>query len=347
MIIAVYVSSSQKNPASNFIVETFFPLFKLLGDHHFILITDVSNNFEPLSHFEKITAKPKPKNPLLKILWIERTLTALLKKMKADIFISADNFCSLHTSIPQCILMPAQENIKLAYAKKAHLIVTNELAKKELIDKYTLREDMISIVYASPGIKYSTLDAEKREAIMTKFSSGKEYFLCYSNFQKQEDFINFLKSFSNFKKRQQSSFKLLIIGTQNFSVDKNLENYKYRNDVAIVSPGSIGEKAAITAAAYALVLPFNTNEDITNALGAMQSGVPVITTKESSIKEIGGDAVLYSEKEIREMGESMMQLYKDEILRTQLIEKGKELVKNFTEEKSARQLWQSIMKAMN
>ena len=347
MIIAVYVPSSQKNPASNFIVETFFPLFELLGDHHFILITDVSNHFGPLSQFEKITIKPKPNNPLLKILWIERTLAALLKKIKADIFISADNFCFRHTSIPQCILMPAPEKMKPAYAKKAQLIVTNDLVKKELIDKYKIREDMISIVYASPGIKYSTLDAERQLSIKTKYSDDKEYFLCSSSFQKQVDFINLLKSFSHFKKRQQSNFKLLVIGTQNSSLDKNLENYKYRNDVAIVSSNSIEEKAAITAASYALVLPFNTEEDITNALGAMQSGVPVITTKDSSIKEIAWDAVLYSEKEIKEMGESMMQLYKDEMLRSQLIEKGKELVKNFTEEKSARQLWQSIMKAMN
>ena len=43
----------------------------------------------------------------------------------------------------------------------------------------------------------------------------------------------------------------------------------------------------------------------------------------------------------------MMQLYKDETLRSQLIGKGKELSKNFTEEKIAGQLWHSIMKILN
>ncbi|HET9747231.1 MAG TPA: glycosyltransferase [Chitinophagaceae bacterium] len=348
MNIAVYVPPVSKKPTANFIVETFFPLLRQFPDHDYILITDVSSECGPMPGFEKITIRDQPKNPILKSFWIERTLSGLIKKIKADLFISADDFCSLSTSLPQCILMPASGNLGGAYAKKPELlIVTNELAKKELITKWKLRDDKIVIVYPSPGNKYSPLNADTCESVKAKYSGGKEYFLCIGSFPKQEKFIHLLKSFSHFKKRQQSSFKLLISGPQNSSLGKSLENYKYRNDVIIVNTGSIGEKAAITAAAYALVLAFNPDEDITYAFGAMQSAVPVITTRNSSISEIAGDAVLYSENEITAMGEKMMQLYKDELLKSQLIEKGYRLVKDFTVEKSASRLWQSMMKAMN
>ena len=349
MNIAVYVPPISKNPTSNFIVETFFPLFEnLQGGHRFFLITDVSIKLNHVTSFETIIIKAQPKNPLLKSLWIERTLARLLKKIKADMFISADKFCSLNILIPQFLLSPARETIKPAYVKKAQLlIVTSGLAKKELIEKLKVQEDKIAIVYPAPGKKYAEIDTQRRESIKTEYSESKEYFLCNTSLQKQEDFIDLLKSFSYFKKRQQSGFKLLIIGNQNSLLEKSIENYKYRNDVAIVRPGSIEEKAAIIAAAYALILPFNTVEDIPIALDAAQSGVPVITHRDSSISEIAGEAVLYCDKEIKDVGEKMMQLYKDEMLRSQLIEKGATLAKNFTIEKSADQLWQSIMKAAN
>jgi glycosyltransferase involved in cell wall biosynthesis len=348
MNIAFYVPPVSKKPSSNFIVETFFPLLKEFPDHRYILITDIGNEFASIPGFEKVTIRAQPKNPILKGFWIERTLTGLLKKIKADIFISADDLCSLSTSLPQCILMPGTGNLKGACAKKTQLlIVTNGLAKKELISKWKLRDDKIVIIYPSPGEKFSPLNAETCESTKTKYSEGKEYFLCNTSFPEQENFIRLLKSFSHFKKRQQSNFKLLINAHKNASLEKNLEKYQYRDDVIIVNSDSIGEKAAITAAAYALILPFNTEEDITYAFGAMQSGVPVITTKDSSISEIARDTVLYSENEINAIGEKMMQLYKDELLRAQLIEKGKGLVKNFTVGKSASLLWQSIMKAMN
>ena len=348
MNIAVYVPSLLRNPASNFVVETFFPLFEIIQDHRVLLITEVSIELRPVTRLETIIIRAQPKNPLLKRLWIERTVARLLKNIKADLFISADKFCSLKTVIPQFIVMPDRENIKPAYARKAQLlIVTSGQAKKELVEKLKIREDKIAIVYPPPGKEYTLPDTQRRESIKMEYSECKEYFLCNTSLQKQEKFIDLLKSFSYFKKRQQSSFKLLIIGNKNSSLEKNIENYKYRNDVVMVRPGSLEEKAAIIAAAYALIVPFDTDEDIPLALDAAQSGVPVITTRDSPLSEIAGDAVLYCEKEIKDVGEKMMQLYKDEVLRSQLIEKGAALVKNFTIEKSANQLWQSIMKAAN
>jgi len=202
-------------------------------------------------------------------------------------------------------------------------------------------------VYPSPGKNYLPVDTGKRESIKNKYSGNKEYFLYNSIFRTREDLISLLKSFSHFKKRQQSGFKLLLITKSNSSIEESIENYKYRNDVVMIGPVSEKENSDIIAAAYAAVLPFDTYEDLPAALNAIQSGIPVITAGKSSINEVAGDAVLFGDNDIKDIGEKMMQLYKDEGLRSALIEKGKEIVKNFTEEKSAAHLWQSIMKVLN
>ena len=82
-----------------------------------------------------------------------------------------------------------------------------------------------------------------------------------------------------------------------------------------------------------MVLPFNTNDDVIAALNAMRSGVPVIATRNSAVHEIAGDAASYAEKEIKDIGEKMIQLYTNEDFRFELIEKGKDRVKDLLRKK--------------
>jgi glycosyltransferase involved in cell wall biosynthesis len=103
----------------------------------------------------------------------------------------------------------------------------------------------------------------------------------------------------------------------------------------------------ITGAAYAVISPFHSSQDIMIALNAMQSGVPVIATQSSAIKEVAADAAVYAEEgSIKDMGERMMQLYIDENFRSGLIAKGKATAETFTSEKATELLWQSIMKVL-
>lgn len=345
MNIAVYIPLLNRIQKSDFIVGTFFPLFKHFKDQKIFLITDVTELSIP--HFEIISVKPPPQNILLKKLWIDKVLSGQLRKIKADVFISTDNFCIPKASFPQLILMPDPEKLKLSYTKKADLVVNSETDRQRLITKMHLVPNKIMIVHPSPQKEFFPIADDKRKSIKEKYSECKEYFLVSARFQKKDEFINLLKSFSHFKKRQQSSFKLLLMIDSNTLLEKDIENYKYRNDVILLRSNSDKEEAAITAAAYAMIFPLYTDRDMRAVLNTMQSGVPVIATKNPTINESAGDAVLYAENEIKDLGEKMMQLYRDESLRSQLIERGKEEVQNYTEENSAAQLWQAIMKVTN
>src|SRR6476660_8937673 len=100
------------------------------------------------------------------------------------------------------------------------------------------------------------INEHEKETIKNKYSEDKEFFLFNSIFPGQKDFIDLLKSFSHFKKRQQSSFKLLVIASSNSFFEKSLEGYKYRNDVRFIDIKDKPEEALIIASAYAVVLPF-------------------------------------------------------------------------------------------
>ena len=80
-------------------------------------------------------------------------------------------------------------------------------------------------------------------------------------------------------------------------------------------------------------------------LEAMQSGTPVITSSRSSMQEVGGDAALYaSPQHFEEIAEQMLLIYKDEALRSRLVEKGLERATSFSWDSTAEKLWAALEK---
>ena len=224
------------------------------------------------------------------------------------------------------------------------VFVLNESIRNQLKTSHGVQDKKITTIYPFASKRFKMADEKEKEFIKAEHSDGKEFFLYSTDFSRKEDLIDLLKSFSHFKKRQQSSFKLLLLTESNSFFEKSLSSYKYRSDVKFI--GKKHDPAKITASAYGVVLPYDTNEDMIAALNSMQSGVPVIAAKNSVISEMAGDAVLYAEKAVNDIGDKMMQLYKDENYRSRLIEKGQSLAATFTEEKTAEQLWQSIIKCL-
>ena len=331
----------------NFIVETLSLAFHQHPEHRFILVTNskTEEHFDLPANTENKILKAPSENWLAKKMWGNVKLDAAVKKINAGLIISLDNTYS-SLSIPTCLLIVDPENIKASAKKAQALVVMSESAKKKLLEKIKIPAEKVTVIYPSAGKMYKAIRYEGKEFIRNKYSNGKEFFLYNSNFSNPENFIDLLRSFSHFKKRQQSSFKLLLTSSSNSFFEKNLASYKYKDDIKFINPSEEHGHAMITAAAYATMLPFNTTEDIIAALNSMQAAVPVITTKDSAISEVAGDAALYAEKEIKSIAEKMMLLYTNENYRSEMIERGKKIAASFTQQKATELLWQSIMKVL-
>jgi glycosyltransferase involved in cell wall biosynthesis len=161
--------------------------------------------------------------------------------------------------------------------------------------------------------------------------------------------LNLLKAFSLFKKWQQSNMKLLIVGRTAWDHEEILEKiktYKYREDVVLLGYVTDEQLARITGAAYALVYPSFFEGFGLPIVEAMQSGVPVITSNNSSMPEIGGDAALYADpSEPDAIAKHMLELYKNESYRSDLIGAGKTQAAKFSWDRAADELWQNISEA--
>jgi glycosyltransferase involved in cell wall biosynthesis len=197
-------------------------------------------------------------------------------------------------------------------------------SKKDIIGAYNIDPSKIHVTPNATNTVFKPLEYEEREAIKQKYSAGCEYFIYTGSIHPRKNPIKLLKAFSRFKKRQQSNMKLIFAGRLAWNVEKE-------------------ELARLVASAYALVYPSFFEGFGVPPLEALQCGVPAIVSNNSAMPEVGGDAYLYIDPQNPDdIAEKMMLIYKDETLRSRLIENGKQRLKLFNWDESAKKMWKCI-----
>ena len=87
--------------------------------HRFLFISDRRFDkgvTQPLNTTH-LTAKPRADNFLLRKYWFDIKIPSILKKYRADVFVSHGNICSMIIDSPQCIIVHNAESIKKGEAK--------------------------------------------------------------------------------------------------------------------------------------------------------------------------------------------------------------------------------------
>ncbi|HET9057225.1 MAG TPA: glycosyltransferase family 1 protein [Chitinophagaceae bacterium] len=350
-----------------FIHETFRRIVTAHPEHEFIFLFDrpYEKKFIYAPNVVPVVIGPPARHPLLWKFWYDYKVPGVLKKYKADIFVSADGFISLHTQLPQCMVVHDLAFLHYpSFIKKSHLLffrnqiprylqkakvvaTVSRYSKQDIIDKYKIESDKIKVVYSGVKQGFAPVPDITKEKIKEKYSDGKEYFLYIGAIHPRKNLMNLLKAFSIFKKRLKSNMQLIIAGRLAWKVDdftEKLKTYKYKEDVKLTGYLPQEELTQLTASAYALVYPSLFEGFGVPPLEAMQCFVPVIASSASSIPEICGEAALYANPEdFEDIADKMMLLYKDEALRNQLIEKGKKQILNYSWDTTAQLLWQCIM----
>jgi glycosyltransferase involved in cell wall biosynthesis len=351
-----------------FLYETFSRITKKQPDHQFIFIFDrpFNKRFVFGKNVIPIVAGPPARHPLLWKYWYDVKVPAVLKKYKADVFVSCDGFCSLTTQVPQCLLIHDLSFLHYqSFIPKAHflfykyytpkflqkassIITVSEFSKQDILLQYKRESGKISVVpNAAKDIFHPAADTEK-EAVKIRYTDGKEYFVYAGAIHPRKNLTNLLKAFSIFKKKQKSNWKLVLAGRlawQYKDFVESLKTYKYREDIVLTGYVEEAELVKIIGAAYGLIYPSLWEGFGVPVLEAMCCNIPVITSEKSAMQEIAKDAALYiNPDDHTDIAEKMMLLYKDEKLRSQLILKGKIISSHYSWDRSADLLWQAIMK---
>jgi glycosyltransferase involved in cell wall biosynthesis len=339
-------------------------------EHEFIFFFDrpYDPSFVFAPNVTPVVVHPQARHPILFYIWFEWSLPRLLRKYKADLFLSQDGFLSLSTKVPTCLVIHDlafehyPDHFTLShlfywkhysplFAKKAKRIATvSTYSKQDIVDHYKIPAENIDVVYNGAHEEYKPLGWDEREAVKKQYADGCEYFVFAGALHPRKNVVNLLKAFVTFKKRQRSNMKLVIVGRLAWKykeVEEMKETMPFKDEVKWVGYMHVDELSKVIGAAYALVYASLFEGFGIPILEALQCNVPAIVSNTSSMPEVAGHAALLVDPlDAADIANKMELLYKDEALRAKLIAAAPEQVKKFNWDASAQRLWDCMMKCV-
>jgi glycosyltransferase involved in cell wall biosynthesis len=337
----------------------------------FIILAD-KNFTEPYFDLKNVTIKkvfPPYRHPLLYIFYMEFMLPFVLRKIKPDLFVSAEGFLSLISSCKQLPIIydlnfeHYPENLALKnrlyfrfffkrFARKAVRIATiSEYSKADIVNWYKVAPEKIDNVSCGINSSFHVLSEDEKLQARKKYSAGLPYFFFVGSMHPRKNMLRLLQAFNEFKKQSGSNFKLVIAGAMVWNQSEILEVYEnspYKNDIHFTGRLSDDELKQALGAAYAL-----TFVPIFEGFGlpiveAFEAGVPVLASNVTSLPEVAGDAAVYADPfDIASIVAGMSKLYENkEGLCAGLIEKGFKQKQLFSWDRTASLLWESMQEAM-
>ncbi|MFN8205876.1 MAG: glycosyltransferase family 1 protein [Bacteroidales bacterium] len=338
--------------------HTFYFLFDRKWSKEFIF----AGNVVPICVF------PPTRHPLLWYLWLEWALPRVLKKIRADVFLSPDGFLSLSTKVPSVAVihdlnfqhrpqdLPFLTRSYYRYffprfARKAVGIATvSEFSKRDLINTYGIDPSRIDITFNGANGKYKPLTDTEKEKVKNTYTAGEEYFIFVGALHPRKNIPRLLKAYEIYRSRPGSRMKLLIVGARMFGnreLTNTLAGMNHRSDVLFTGRLPAEDLHLLMGAAQALVfVPLFEGFGIP-VLEAMQCDVPVIASNVTSMPEVAGNAALYADPEsVESIAGAMIRITEEPQLRRQLIEHGRKRRTMFSWDLTARRLWECLEKTL-
>lgn len=349
-----------------FTVEHFSRICRNHPEHEFFFLFDrpYDKSFLFADNITPVTIWPPARHPILFYIWFNLRLPSILKKLKADVFLSPDGYLPLRGDTPSIAVM---HDINFhhfpqdfrwdnrwyynyffpRFAKKARKIVTvSEYSKRDIINAFQVPAEKIDVVYNAASSIYEPVSNEDKISIRKDLTNGTPYFLFVGALNPRKNVTRLLKSFEAFKDQTQSKTKLVIVGTKMFgtkTMEATYRKMRHKNDVLFVGRKEPEELKGIYGAARALVfVPYFEGFGIP-LVEAMKCQLPVIAANTSSLPEVAGDAAHYvSPYDCQAISEAMGKLDSEPERRNELAKNGREQAAKYNWDRAADRLWHTI-----
>lgn len=217
------------------------------------------------------------------------------------------------------------------------VIVVSSNAKSEVVKHYGFSADRVKIIYNGGGENYQPIEKnEAKEQVARKCGIKEPYILDISRLQPHKNIVTLIKAYSLMREKDPSRLeKLVIVGWPAYKnrKDEYLAAAKslFAKDIIFIDFINSKDLNAMYSGSELFVFPSLDEGFGLPVLEAMASGVPVITSRLSSLPEIGGEAVItVNPFDAKELAEAMSRVLTDENLREKMIGLGLGRASEFT-----------------
>lgn len=222
------------------------------------------------------------------------------------------------------------------------LVLTISESSKQDIIKY-LQVDEKKVVVTPLASRYHTdyfsdIRAEELSK-QTSYDFSAPYLLFVSTIEPRKNIKAIISAFNYLKEKHKIPHNLVMIGRKGWHYEPifaAIEKSPWESQIYHLDYLSDELVALFYAKADAFVYPSHYEGFGLPVLEAMTLGTPVVTSNNSSLPEVAGDAaLLINPNEPMQLAEAILKLISDSQLRQEFIDKGKERAKTFSWERTA------------
>lgn len=350
----------------SFTYETLKRITSAHKEHRFLFVFDRKPDAEFIfsDNIEPHILYPPSRHPFLWYWRFEHLFPRFIARHKPDLFFSTDGWMPLNTQVPivntihdLCFEhfpndLPFWVRTYYRYffpkfAKRADRIATvSQYSKNDLVNTYGVNPDKIDIVYDGCNEMYGTCNDLEKESVRKKYCQGRPYFVFVGAQHPRKNIANLFQAFDRFRKKADSSVKLLMVGKKRRwtpQIDKVYQEMSYKNDVVFTGWVPSAELRAILASALAMVYISYFEGFGIPILEGFYAQIPVITSNVTSMPEVSGDAALLVDPfSIESIAAALHLVASDEKLRQLLVQKGNLRKQEFSWDKTSHLLWRCL-----
>ncbi len=236
--------------------------------------------------------------------------------------------------LPQLYKKSNLKPFEAALKRADHFVCVSKATKRDLCSIFDIPDTKVDVVHLATSSLLKEATKPVGQALSRLGVKEGRYFVCFSSKDKRKNVSRICQAFHVAQREFSQKLALIVIG----KIDKEeMEKVQAIQGVHCIGPveqvhpwlsGSIGLAFASLYEGFGLPI-----------LEAFQAGVPVITSKTSSMPEVAGEAALLVDPyDINDIAQAMIQLGNSRELRKRLASKGEKRLQCFSWEKSADQM---------
>lgn len=232
-----------------------------------------------------------------------------------------------------------EQRYNFVIPRAAYVVTGNQAGKDEITKFYGIPDERVKInPLPVPQFVFSSNQNECEKA-----SDFPEKFIFYpAQFWPHKNHIVILLALKLLQEKYSLKISAVFTGSDKGNlgyIKEVVKKMKMEEQIHFLGFVSIQKLISLYKKAFALVFPSFFGPDNIPPLEAFSLGCPVIAAKvDGASIQMGDAAMLFDPKNERELAESILGLHSDHLLRKELINRGFNLVQNYTSEKYVKRI---------
>tara|TARA_B100002019_G_scaffold110907_1_gene95409 strand:- start:1055 stop:2509 length:1455 start_codon:yes stop_codon:yes gene_type:complete len=248
-----------------------------------------------------------------------------------------------------------KNNLRESALHADKIIADSYCTKNDIIKFYEIEDEKIEVIHLAPSLIFKNTaewNPSLGKTIPEIITKNRPYFLSVATLEPRKNLVRTIKAFELFREREKSlKPALILVGKSGWKNEELLETFhksKYNDSIFFTGYLNNEDLISVYQHALAFIYPSLYEGFGLPVLEAMSSGVPVITSNNSSLTEIATDAALCCDPySVEEIAVSMEKIAESQTLRQNLAALGIQRSNKFSWEKTAKETAKVLLSCLN